>query len=249
MTQSFTIFALASPKSLVTLVPSEPPAKGFIFSSSQTLGYYQSAQTSSCWQNRAEPSDNSCHSETVTSHFGTPPRPDLRRPPFLISKFCPHLPAIASLSVRPRRMLPRSSRSRPWISRKMIFQVDAEIARAWTLPAHLYTDPQHSARRERKDLLAHLAGRGPRQPGRQSRRLLHHGTDGRTVAVGTRQRRRTARLLQRLPPPRRASRRRMRLAQAVSLRLPRLDLRARRSAAQRHRDRRRRRISSRRISL
>ena len=63
------------------------------------------------------------------------------------------------------------------------FQVEVEIARAWTLPDRLYWGCKYftSTSRKRKNLLVHLAGLAggrSREPGRKSRRLFHHRTAG-----------------------------------------------------------------------
>jgi len=51
---------------------------------------------------------------------------------------------------------------------KQAFQIEAQIARAWTLPASLYTDASVFAT-ERENILTYVAGSRPRQPGGESR--------------------------------------------------------------------------------
>ena len=92
--------------------------------------------------------------------------------------------------------------------------VDSDIARAWTLPAHLYTDPATFAAEKEKifartwQVVGHASQ--VEKPGDYFTTqllgeplLFVRGSDGNT-----------ARLLQRVPSPRRPSRRRLRLAEA-----------------------------------
>ncbi len=55
----------------------------------------------------------------------------------------------------------RTRQVRQWTLPGSDLKVDPEIARAWTLPAHL-TPTRACSPRKRKNLLAHLAGGGPR---------------------------------------------------------------------------------------
>ena len=71
---------------------------------------------------------------------------------------------------------------------KDIFQVDAEIAHAWTLPAELYTDPSILLAEKERLFSRTWQVVGHRSQVAGSRRLLHHGIAGRTFVVGARQR-------------------------------------------------------------
>lgn len=55
-----------------------------------------------------------------------------------------------------------------------VLHIEAEIARAWTLPASLYTDPSILVA-EREKIFARTRPAAGHARGREPRRLFHHG--------------------------------------------------------------------------
>ena len=92
---------------------------------------------------------------------------------------------------------------------------EAAVSDASTLPFAWYTDEETAPPRARPDLRARLAVRGPGKRGCRARFVPGDRRRGHSGARDPRRRRDAARLHQRLPPPRRRARRRLRSRSSI----------------------------------